>query len=130
ATTCFRRNFSAGDLFNTRPECKKSGRHFAFIARAPPKFARAQHAVPEALRGYRRLQKLALQMLPTDGILVMCCCSGLINLLMLEGLMAQVAADAKRDIQLLARSGPAPDHPVAVSCLESGYLKCLIGRVM
>ena len=69
-------------------------------------------------------------MLPPDGILVMCCCSGLITMPMLEESLAQVATDAKRDIQLLERRGPAADHPVAVSCLESGYLKCIIGRAM
>jgi 23S rRNA (cytosine1962-C5)-methyltransferase len=122
--------FISGDVFDTMAEVQKAGRQFDVVVLDPPKFARAQHALPEALRGYRRLQKLALQLLPPDGILVMCCCSGLINLPMLEGLTAQVAAESKRDIQLLARSGPAPDHPVAVSCLESGYLKCLIGRTM
>src|SRR5262249_14879795 len=122
--------FVAGDVFDTMAEMQMSGRQFDVIVLDPPKFARAQHAVPEALRGYRRLQKLALQMLPPDGILVMCCCSGLITMAMLEELHAQVAADAKRDLQLLERRGPAPDHPVAVSCLESGYLKCIVGRVM
>lgn len=122
--------FVAGDVFDTMAEMQKAGRQFDVIVLDPPKFARAQHAVPEALRGYRRLQKLALQMLPPDGILVMCCCSGLITMAMLEELLAQVAADAKRDLQLVERRGPAPDHPVAVSCLESGYLKCLIGRVI
>src|SRR5207253_8867551 len=119
--------FVTDDVFATMADLPKAGRQFDVTVLDPPKFARAQHAVPEALRGYRRLQKLALQMLPPDGLLVMCCCSGLITMTMLEESLAQVAADAKRDLQLLERRGPAPDHPVAVSCLESGYLKCIIG---
>ena len=35
-----------------------------------------------------------------------------------------------REVQILERHGQAADHPVAVSCLESNYLKCLIARVM
>ncbi len=81
------------------------------------------------LRGYRRLQTLGLRLLERDGILVVCCCTGLITVDMLEELLAQLAAEEKRDVQLLDRRGPAPDHPVAVSCLESHYLKCLICRV-
>ena len=59
-------------------------------------------------------------MRPPDGLLVMCCCSGLITMTMLEELLVQVTADAKRDLQLLECCGPAPDHPLAVSCLELG----------
>ena len=40
------------------------------------------------------------------------------------------AAEERRDVQILERHGQPPDHPVAVSCLESSYLKCLIARVL
>jgi 23S rRNA (cytosine1962-C5)-methyltransferase len=59
----------------------------------------------------------------------MCCCSGLITFDMLEELLAQIAAEERRDFQILERRGPAADHPVSVYCRESGYLKCLICRV-
>jgi 23S rRNA (cytosine1962-C5)-methyltransferase len=122
--------FVAADVFEELARMQSLGRKFDLIVLDPPKFARARHAVPEALKGYRRLQKLALQMLSADGILVMCCCSGLITTEMLEDVLAQVAMDSGRDLQLLERRGPAPDHPVALSCRESGYLKCLIARVI
>src|SRR5262249_33059514 len=56
----------------------ESGQRLEMVILDPPKFARARHAVEEALRGYRRLQTLALRLLERDGILVTCCCSGLI----------------------------------------------------
>src|SRR5262249_52679164 len=108
----------------------EQGRRFGVVVLDPPKFARARHAVPEALRGYRRLQTLALRLLEPDGILVTCCCSGLITHEMLDELLAQVATEGRREVQLLERHGQAADHPVAVSCLESSYLKCLISRVL
>jgi 23S rRNA (cytosine1962-C5)-methyltransferase len=40
-----------------------------------------------------------------------------------------LAREERRDIQLLESRGQAPDHPVAVTCLESHYLKVLICRV-
>lgn len=122
--------FVAADVFDEMARLHALGRKFDLIVLDPPKFARARHAVPEALKGYRRLQKLTAQLLPPDGILVMCCCSGLITMDMVEDVMAQVAVDVGRDIQILERRGSAPDHPVAVSCRESGYLKCLIARVL
>ena len=48
---------------------------------------------------------------------------------MLSDLLAQLAVEEERDVQILERRGQAPDHPVAVTCLESNYLKCLISRV-
>ena len=121
--------FVEADVFEELTRLQALGRQFDLIILDPPKFARARHAIPEALRGYRRLQTLAIKMLPSDGILVMCCCSGLITFDMLEKLLAQIAAEERRDFQILERRGPAADHPVSVYCRESGYLKCLICRV-
>ena len=58
-----------------------------------------------------------------------CCCTGLILMADLEELLGQVSVEARRDLQIVERRGPAPDHPVAVTCRESGYLKCLVSRV-
>jgi 23S rRNA (cytosine1962-C5)-methyltransferase len=121
--------FVRADVFDHLAELAGRGERFGMVILDPPRFARARHAVEEALRGYRRLQALALRLLEPDGVLVMCCCTGLISEGMLEEVLAQVAAEARRDVQLLQRRGAAADHPVAVACLESRYLKCLIARV-
>ena len=122
--------FTRADVFDYLAELTAAGRKFDLVVLDPPKFARDRHAVPEALRGYRRLQSLALRLLNRDGILVVCCCSGLITMEMLDDLLAQVAVEERRDLQILERRGQAEDHPVAVTCPESSYLKCLIGRVL
>jgi 23S rRNA (cytosine1962-C5)-methyltransferase len=49
---------------------------------------------------------------------------------MIEELMAQVSQAERREIQILERRGQSADHPVAVSCLESNYLKCVIARIV
>ena len=121
--------FERADVFDRMQSLKEASESFGLIVLDPPKFARARNAIDEALRGYRRLQALALRLLERDGILVTCCCSGLITLDMLEDLLAQLAAEEKRDIQILERRGQAADHPVSAACLESKYLKCLICRV-
>lgn len=121
--------FERVDVFERLETLAKAGERFDLVVLDPPKFARDRHAVEDALRGYRRLQTMALRLLTPDGILVTCCCSGLITLDMLQDLLAQVAAEERRAVQILDRRGQAPDHPVAVSCLESNYLKCLISRV-
>ncbi len=121
--------FVRGDVFDEMSALAERGERFGMVVLDPPKFARTRNAVEEALRGYRRLQTLALRLLEPHGFLVTCCCSGLIRMDMLEDLLAQLAAEEKRVVQILERRGPAPDHPVSVACLESHYLKCLITHV-
>jgi 23S rRNA (cytosine1962-C5)-methyltransferase len=122
--------FHRANVFEHLEAREKEGRRYGLIVLDPPKFARSRSSVPEALRGYRRLQTLGMRLLEPDGILVTCCCSGLITPDMLEELLAQIAAHEKRDLQILSKLGPAPDHPVSVACLESAYLKCFISRIL
>jgi 23S rRNA (cytosine1962-C5)-methyltransferase len=124
-----RMSFQRGDVFNELTVLADRGEKFGLVVLDPPKFARARNAVEEALRAYRRLHALALRLLEPDGILVTCCCSGLITVDMLEDLLARLAAETRRDVQILERRGPASDHPVSVACRESHYLKCLVTRV-
>jgi 23S rRNA (cytosine1962-C5)-methyltransferase len=121
--------FFQGEVFARLDELAGAGEKFGLVVLDPPKFARSRKALDEALRGYRRLMALGVNLLEPDGFLVTCCCSGLISVDMLEELLAQVSAQAGRPVQLLQRRGPSPDHPVSVSCLESHYLKCLLTRV-
>ena len=121
--------FERSDVFEFLDARVAGGERYDMIVLDPPKFARARHAVDEALRGYRRLQTLAVHLLAPDGILVTCCCSGLVTMAMLDGLLAQLTAEERRDVQVLERRGQAADHPIAATCLETGYLKCLVSRV-
>jgi 23S rRNA (cytosine1962-C5)-methyltransferase len=122
--------FEAADVFRHLAGLVAVRRQFDVVVLDPPKFARNRAAVPEAISGYRRLHQLALKLLAKDGILVSCCCTGLITPQDLEDVIAQTAVEGRRDVQILERRGPAPDHPVAVTCRESGYLKCVVSRVV
>jgi 23S rRNA (cytosine1962-C5)-methyltransferase len=122
-------SFEAADVFRHLADLVAIQRQFDVVILDPPKFARNRGAVPEALKGYRRLHQLALKLLARDGVLVSCCCTGLIALEELEDVIAQVAVESRRDLQILARRGSAPDHPIAITCRETGYLKCVISRV-
>jgi len=122
-------SFENANVMKKLADLATTGRKFDVIVLDPPKFARNRAAVPDAMKGYRRLHQMAMKLLDKDGVLVSCCCTGLITMMDLEDLLAQVATESQRDVQLLQRRGPSADHPVALSCRETGYLKCLISRV-
>jgi len=122
--------FECADVFRHLTDLVAIRRQFDVVILDPPKFARNRATIPEAIKGYRRLHQLAMQLLAKDGVLISCCCTGLITLEEFEDVIVQVAVEGKRDMQILERRGPAADHPVAATCRESGYLKCLVSRVL
>lgn len=122
--------FIRSDVFVHLENRVKEGQRYGMIILDPPKFARSKASIPDAIRGYRRLQIFAMRLLEPDGILVTCCCSGSITTEMLDELLLQIAILEKRDVQILAKLGQALDHPVAVSCPETAYLKCYVSRVI
>ncbi len=122
--------FHKAEVFGELAKRKEAGEKYGLVILDPPKFARSRGSVEEALSGYRRLQSLGMELLEPDGFLVVCCCSGLITMEQLEEIVHQVASTLKREVQILGRTGAAPDHPISITCPESGYLKCLTMRVL
>jgi 23S rRNA (cytosine1962-C5)-methyltransferase len=122
--------FVKADVFDHLNELVAQKRKFGAVILDPPKFARSKKSVKDALRGYRTMIGQAMRLLGPDGILVMCCCSGLIAPAEVEAILAQVAVDARREVQILERRGQDVDHPVAVTCPQTSYLKCFICRVV
>ncbi len=121
--------FEEGDCFKRLEQLIAAGERFGLVVLDPPKFARNREAVPEALRAYHHLNRLAVQVLEPSGTLVTCSCSGHVSREDFLFMLADVAQRTDRNIQILDQRGAAPDHPVAATCLESEYLKCCIARV-
>lgn len=121
--------FEEADVFETLDRLRAARETFGLVVCDPPKFARNPRAVPEALKGYLRLNRAAVDVLEPDGILATCTCSGLVDRGLFLDVLGQVAEQSGRPIQILEQRGQAPDHPVSASCLETEYLTCVIARV-
>jgi 23S rRNA (cytosine1962-C5)-methyltransferase len=121
--------FEAADVFETLETLHAQGERFGVVICDPPKFARHPKGVEEAIKGYLRLNRAALDVLEPDGLLVTCSCSGLVDRPLFADVLGQVAELSGRPIQILDQRGQAPDHPVSASCLETEYLKCFLCRV-
>ena len=121
--------FEKADAFKYIEQLYKEGQRFNSIVLDPPKMARHRKSVPEAIRGYERLNRLAMMLLEPNGLLLTCSCSGHVDQMMFEEMLSAAGAGAQRSVQILERRGPSADHPTAVSCLENHYLKCYLCRV-
>ena len=121
--------FELSDAFDALDTLLASGEKFGLVICDPPKFARHPKALEDAIKGYLRLNRAAVDVLEPGGVLVTCSCSGLVDRTMFLDVLGQTAERANRPIRVLEQRGQAPDHPVSASCLEAEYLKCVIARV-
>lgn len=122
-------HFEVGDAFDTLKELRSRGERFDVIVLDPPKFASGKAKLPEALRAYHYINRLAVEILTPGGYLITCSCSGYVTREDFFDVLFGVAQQVKRDIQILEQRGAAADHPVSITCRETNYLKCFICRV-
>lgn len=99
---------------------------FDIVVVDPPKFARGQRDLPAALKGYQRLNALALNAVRRGGLLATCSCSQLVDEQSFERMVAAAAQDAGRRVTVLESSSQGPDHPVPPAFPEGRYLKFLL----
>jgi len=121
--------FRRSDCFDELKEMVAGGEQYDAVVLDPPRFAGSRHQIDRALRAYGRLNSHAVDLLPPGGVLVTCSCSGRVSRADFLNMLADVARRRRRDIVVLESHGPAPDHPVSISCPESDYLKCVIAEV-
>ena len=91
----------------------------------PPKFARARKDLEAATKGYERLNALALAVCAPGAILVTCSCSQNIGPIEFERIVAAAARQASREVRIVERHGPGPDHPLPPGFDEGQYLKVM-----
>ena len=121
--------FEVGEGFNVLESFVSARERFGAVILDPPKFTRSRRAIDDALRAYHWLNRLAISLLEPGGILVTCSCSGLVTREDFFDVLRGAAQQADRQVQVLHQRGAAADHPIAVNCPESEYLKCFICRV-
>ncbi|MBC7816193.1 MAG: class I SAM-dependent rRNA methyltransferase, partial [Planctomycetaceae bacterium] len=117
------------DGFKALENLRDAGEQFDAVVLDPPKLTRTRAALPQAMRAYHSLNRLAVSVLKPGGLLVTCSCSGLVTRDDFEQMLADVAIQSGRDLRIIEIRGAAPDHPVSLFCPENEYLKCYFCHV-
>lgn len=118
------------DVFRYLEQARAAGEVFDVVVLDPPKMARRQAGLDQALRGYHSLNAMSASLVRPGGILVTCSCSGRVSRADFEMMLANVSTSLRRPIQILESRGQPADHPVSPNCPENSYLKCYICRVV
>ena len=121
--------FLIADVFDYLEQAHKDGEQFDVVVLDPPAFAKTKDARMPALKAYRRLNTLGMQVLRPDGILLSCSCSGFVGMDDLLGAISQASQRLSRSVQLLETYTHGVDHPVHLAMPETSYLKAVFCRV-
>ncbi len=118
------------DVFDVLAGHASARRRFDLVVLDPPAFAKSRQNLEAAIRGYREINRRALELLGSGGILVTCSCSQHVSEAALLELVASASLDTGRKLRVLERRMQAQDHPVLLTVPETLYLKCLILEVV
>lgn len=117
--------FRRADVFAEAAALAGRGERFDIVVADPPAFARTKRDAPAALRGYRKLARLAAQLTAPAGFLFLASCSYNVGADDFAEAVRRGLADAGRAGRILRSAGAGPDHPVHPALPESAYLKSL-----
>ena len=92
----------------------------------PPAFAKHRGALPQALKGYKRLNLKAFQQIASGGILFTFSCSQVVTKDKFREAVFSAAAISGRKVRILNQLVQPADHPVDMYHPEGEYLKGLV----
>jgi 23S rRNA (cytosine1962-C5)-methyltransferase len=114
--------FRRGEAFAEAERLAGVGERFDVVIADPPAFAKIRKEVPAALRGYRKLARLAAGTTARGGFLFIASCSYHIGVAEFTEAVRRGLEDAGRTGRIISTSGAGPDHPVHPALPETAYL--------
>ena len=121
--------FEEANVFNRLRQLVTSEQRFDVIVLDPPSFTHTRDSISKALGGYKEINLRALKLLRPGGILLTFTCSYYVDRVRFEGMLQEVAGDARRQLIVRQRLGQALHHPDLLSIPETSYLKGLVIEV-
>jgi 23S rRNA (cytosine1962-C5)-methyltransferase len=118
--------FERGEAFAALARLADRGERWDVVVADPPPFAKSRKDVGSALRGYRKLARLAAACVERDGFLFVASCSHNIEASAFATEVSRGIVQAGRSGRVLRAAGAGPDHPVHLHLPETAYLKTLL----
>ncbi len=98
-------------------------RDYDYIILDPPAFTKSRGTMERAQRGYREINRRAMQILPRGGYLATCSCSRFMTDELFRAMLSDAARDADVRLREIEGRRQAPDHPILWGVPETEYLK-------
>ena len=108
---------------------ERAGDDYELIVLDPPAFAKHKGALRNALKGYTRLNAIAISKIRKGGIIFTFSCSQAVNKDQFRLAVFTAAAQAGRHVRILHQLHQPADHPITIYHPEGEYLKGLVLEV-
>lgn len=123
--------FLCENVFDLLTRLSKTKRKdFDYIILDPPAFTKSRQTIPSAVRGYREINRRAMQLLPRGGYLATCSCSHFMTDELFCKMLSSAARDASVTLRQIEARQQSPDHPILWNVPETDYLKFYIFQVV
>lgn len=109
--------------------CGPQTASFDFIILDPPAFAKSHRHLQQGLKGYRAINRRAMEALPEGGLLMTFSCSQAVSRDDFQTMVFTSAMEARRKVRIVRQLPHAVDHPVSIHHPEGEYLKGLLLEV-
>ena len=123
--------FLQADVFDLLTDmAARKQRDYDFIILDPPAFTKSSATVKAAFRGYKEINRRAMQLLPRGGFLATCSCSHFMTDELFRQMLKEAAADVNVSLRQLYVGRQGPDHPILWGVPETDYLEFYIFQVV
>lgn len=122
--------FAEEEVFDYLKREVEAGSKWDMVVLDPPAFTKSRKQIHAAKRGYEKINRLGIQLLPPEGLLVTGSCSHHISEEVFLDVVYEQALREGRQLRLVFRGNQSPDHPVLFSMPETLYLKFLVFEVL
>lgn len=119
-----------GDAFEALKALREEREKFDVVVLDPPAFIKRKKDAGRGLEAYERINRMAMQVLERDGILISASCSHHLQRDKLPDLMLKGARHIDREMQLLEEGHQGPDHPIHPAIPETRYIKSFTARLL
>jgi len=118
-----------GDAFDVLKSLAEDKVKFDIVILDPPAFVKRRKDLKEGGLAYRRVNRLAMNLVKNEGILVSASCSYHLGREQLLNEIRQASYLANVECQVLEQGHQGPDHPVHPAMKETDYLKSYICHI-
>lgn len=115
--------FVNSDVFDFLEDCISKNEKYDIIIVDPPAFAKNKKSLPTAIKGYEKLNRLAMSVLNSNGILFTSSCSFHLKEEVFISIINNASHKLNMKIQIFYFNNASLDHPFLPSMEETVYLK-------
>ena len=125
-------DFVCADVFEylTQAAKSKSAFDYDFVILDPPAFTKSRDTLRQAIKGYREINRRAMQLMKRGSYLATCSCSHFMTDTYFKQMLHNAAEDAGVSLRQIEARQQGPDHPILWNVPETDYLGFYIFQIV